>query len=79
MGALADLLSLSHLGRDVGRRLGPTWDALALSLFFDVVLFMMDLKCAPDAILLSLPGFRHYNESLHRKKQHIRGIRFRKR
>ena len=75
MGALADLLSLSHLGRDVARRIGPTLDALALSLLFDVVLFMMDLKCAPDAILLlSLPGFRHYNESLHSKRQHIRGI-----
>ena len=32
-------------------------DALALSLFSDVVLFMMDLEFAPDAILLiSQPG-----------------------
>ena len=58
VGVLADLLSLSHLGGGCGASL--TGDAFALSLFSesDVVLFMMDLKCAPDATrLLSQPGF----------------------
>ena len=56
MGALADLLSFSHLGGGCGASL--IGDALALSLFSDVVLFMIDLKCAPDAtLLLSQPGF----------------------